>query len=123
MCMKNSKPRIAIIGHRGIPSSYGGFETLADELSQRIVQRGFETIVYCRSNYFKEKPKEFHGAKLIYLPTIAWKFLDTPVHSVLTTLHLLIKNTADTVIVVNVGNALFAWILKLFGKKVFLNVD
>ena len=40
--------RIAIVGTRGIPAAYGGFETLAWELSARLAARGHEVTVYCR---------------------------------------------------------------------------
>ncbi|HQK76204.1 MAG TPA: DUF1972 domain-containing protein, partial [Candidatus Hydrogenedentes bacterium] len=40
--------RIAILGTRGIPANYGGFETFAQELSVRLAERGHEVCVYCR---------------------------------------------------------------------------
>ncbi len=120
----SSKPlRIAILGHRGIPSSYGGFETFAEEIGKCLVRLGCDVTAYCRSNYFKEKPKNYHGVKLIYLPTIAHKQLDTFVHSFLSTFHLIFKNTADAILMVNVGNAPFALLAKIFGKKVIFCVD
>jgi len=119
----NKIPRVAIFGHRGIPSSYGGFETFAEEIGKCLVRLGCETTAYCRSNYFKNRPKQYHGIKLVYLPTITHKQLDTFVHSFLTVFHIIFKNTADVVLVVNVGNAPFALIAKLFGKKVIFCVD
>ena len=41
--------RIAILGTRGIPASYGGFETFAEELSTRLAARGHHVAVYCRA--------------------------------------------------------------------------
>lgn len=120
---ENSDYRIAIIGHRGIPNSYGGFETLAEELSSCLVNLGAKTTVYCRTNYFENKPSTFHGAKLVYLPSIPKKSLETIVHTFVSVLHIFIKNTADTVIVVNVGNAPAALLAKLLGKKVIFCVD
>lgn len=123
--VKNNQivPKIAIIGHRGIPNSYGGFETLTEEISDRLVKFGSKVTVYCRSNYFKEKPTHYKGAVLTYLPTVENKFLDTPVHSLLSVVHTIIKRTADVIIMVNVGNAPFALLAKLFGKKVIFCVD
>src|SRR5712692_5353168 len=40
--------KIAIIGTRGIPARYGGFETFAEQLSKRLVTRGHQVTVYCR---------------------------------------------------------------------------
>ena len=43
--------RIALLGTRGIPARYGGFETFAEELSTRLVERGHHVTVYCRAPY------------------------------------------------------------------------
>src|SRR3989338_2663401 len=115
--------RIAILGHRGIPNNYGGFETFAEELSKGLVGLGQKVVVYCRKNYFTERPAEYKGARLVYLPTITHKAFDTFVHTFISVLHVLFKNTADVVIVVNVGNAPFAGLAKIFGKKVIFCVD
>jgi len=121
--LKTGQPRVAILGHRGIPNNYGGFEILAEELSEKLVALNCAVTVYCRKNYFKDSPKEHKGATLVYLPTIAQKFLDTPFHTLLSVGHVFLKNTAELVIMVNVGNAPFALLARLLGKKVILNVD
>ena len=77
--------RIAILGTRGIPANYGGFETFAEELSIRLVERGHEVSVYCRERH---DFTEFHGVRLIYLSTIRRKYFDTLAHTFLSTLHL-----------------------------------
>lgn len=118
-----NQPRIAILGHRGIPNSYGGFETLAEEIADRLVGFGASVKVYCRSNYFEKRPTRYKGVDLVYLPTVNYKTLDTPVHSFVSVLHVIFKNTADVVVMVNVGNAPFALLAKLFGKKVVFCVD
>ncbi len=115
--------RLAIIGHRGTPSSYGGFETFAEEIGTCLVKLGIVVTSYCRSNYFKEKPQTYKGIKLTYLPTITRQSLDTIVHTFLSVIHVLIHNTADVVMVVNVGNAPWALLAKLCGKKVIFCVD
>ena len=120
---QSTKQKVAILGHRGIPNNYGGFETLAEKLAEKLVDLGCETTVYCRSNYFKDQPEVYKGAKLIYLPTLPKKSLDTFFHSFISTIHLIFNNTAKTVLMVNVGNAPFALIAKIFGKKVILCVD
>src|SRR5215813_6942928 len=66
--------RIAIVGTRGIPANYGGFETFAEELSTRLVARGHDVVVYCRARYAEPA---YHGVRLQYLPTIRHKYLDT----------------------------------------------
>ena len=78
--------RIALLGTRGIPANYGGFETFAEELSARLAARGHEVTVYCRKPY--PQPR-YRGVRLQYLPTIRHKYLDTLAHAFLSTLHLL----------------------------------
>ena len=78
--------RIAILGTRGIPANYGGFETFAEELSTRLVERGHEVTVYCRERH--PEPR-YRGVRLQYLPTIRHKYFDTLAHTFFSTLHLL----------------------------------
>ena len=59
--------KIAIVGTRGIPARYGGFETFAEELSTRLVMRGHEVTVYCRQRHAEGT---YLGVLLVYLPTI-----------------------------------------------------
>jgi hypothetical protein len=65
----NTTPlKIAIIGSRGYPYVYSGYETLIKELSERLVERDCEVTVYCHRNLFKEKPAIVNGVKLVYVP-------------------------------------------------------
>ncbi len=114
---------MAILGHRGIPNSYGGFESFVEKISEGLVGLGVAVTVYCRTQYFKERPVEYKGARLIYLKTITNKAFDTFVHTFLSVFHSLFTNSADVLIIVNVGNAPFALLARLFGKKVILCVD
>jgi len=111
--------KLAILGTRGIPARYGGFETFAEELSRRLAARGHQVTVYCRSRY----PEAFyHGVRLRYLPTIRHKYLDTVVHTFLSTLDLLIRRQ-DVALYCNAANALFTFLPRLLGIPVALNVD
>src|SRR5271154_2900073 len=96
--------RIAILGTRGIPARYGGFETFAEELSTRLAARGHKVTVYCRQK--SESP--YLGVNLVCLPTIRHKYLDPIVHSFLSTLHLL-AHRGDAVLYCNAANAIFTW--------------
>ena len=78
--------RIAILGTRGIPANYGGFETFAEELSARLVERGHEVTVYCRERH---PDGQYRGVRLQYLPTIRHKYFDTLAHTCVSTFHLL----------------------------------
>ncbi|HEY2846661.1 MAG TPA: DUF1972 domain-containing protein, partial [Pyrinomonadaceae bacterium] len=114
--------RIAIIGTRGIPANYGGFETFAEELSKRLVARGHEVTVYCRSHYVDSALKEHNGAQLVVLPTLRHKYLDTVIHSLLSVLHA-VPERFDVVLVCNAANSPWIPILKWTGTPVAINVD
>ncbi len=117
----NERPlRVALIGSRGIPASYGGYETLMEELAPRLVARGFAVTVYCRSHYTPRGLSTHLGARLVELPTIRSKHLDTPVHTLLSCLHAG-REGYDAALMVNSANAMF---LPLLGDiPVALNVD
>lgn len=114
--------RIAILGTRGIPASYGGFETFAEHLSTRLVTRGHEVTVYCRSHYVSPRQLEYHGVRLKVLPTIRHKYFDTVVHSFLSALDAAPRGF-DAALICNAANAPFAPILRLTGTPVAINVD
>ena len=116
------RPRVALIGSRGIPARYGGYETLFDELAPRLVARGFDVTVYCRSHNDPRRRARRRGARLVHLPTLRTKHLDTPVHTLLACLHAA-GERFDAALVVNGANALFLPILAAGGVPCALNVD
>jgi glycosyltransferase involved in cell wall biosynthesis len=111
--------RFAILGTRGIPARYGGFETFAEELSARLAARGHRVTVYCRQRH---PEPSYRGVRLKYLPTVRHKYLDTIAHTLLSTLHLL-GTRQDAVLYCNAANAVFTWMPRLAGMPVALNVD
>ncbi len=112
--------RFAILGTRGIPARYGGFETFAEELSTRLAARGHTITVYCRE---KHPQPVYRGVRLKYLPTIRHKYLDTIAHTCLSTLHLAVARPCDAALYCNAANAVFTWIPRVLGMPVALNVD
>ena len=114
--------RIAILGTRGIPASYGGFETFAEHLSTRLVARGHEVTVYCRAHYVSPRQLEYHGVRLKVLPTIRHKYFDTVVHTFLSAIHA-VSGRYDAALICNCANAPFSPILRLTGTPVAINVD
>ena len=110
---------IAILGTRGIPGRYGGFETFADQLARRLVERGHRVTVYCRERHTEPT---YLGSELRYLPTIRHKYLDTIVHTALSTVHLLFHRV-DVALYCNAANAIFCGMPRLAGMPVALNVD
>jgi glycosyltransferase involved in cell wall biosynthesis len=114
--------RIAILGTRGIPAAYGGFETFAEHLSTRLAARGHEVTVYCRAHYTSPRQLEYQGVRLKVLPTIRHKYFDTIVHAFLSSLHAM-PARYDAALICNAANAPFAPLLRAVGTPVAVNVD
>jgi len=114
--------RIAILGTRGIPASYGGFETFAEHLATRLVARGHEVTVYCRAHYVSPRQLKYHGVRLKVLPTIRHKYFDTVIHTFLSAIHA-VSGRYDAALICNCANAPFSPILRLTGTPVAINVD
>jgi glycosyltransferase involved in cell wall biosynthesis len=117
--------RFAILGTRGIPARYGGFETFAEELSTRLVQRGHQVTVFCRQPH----PEAFYrGVRLVYVATIKHKYLDTIAHTYFSTMHVFRHRRDslgqfDALLYCNAANAIFTWVPRMVGMPVALNVD
>lgn len=116
------KLRLAICGGRGIPSTYSGTESFFIEIAPRLAERGHHVIVYCRKSLYKERPLEYKGVQLIYLPSIETKNLGTFTHT-LACMFDVLRRDVDAMLVTNVANAFHCLIPRIFGKKCALNVD
>jgi len=114
--------RIAILGTRGIPASYGGFETFAEHLATRLVARGHEVTVYSRAHYVSPRQLEYHGVRIKVLPTIRHKYFDTVIHTFLSAVHA-VSQRFDAALICNSANAPFSPILRFTGTPVAINVD
>jgi glycosyltransferase involved in cell wall biosynthesis len=120
--MKRPPLKISIIGSRGYPYVYSGYETLVKNIGERMVTGGAQVTVYCHSYLFDQKPKQLNGIYLKYIPTIKSKSLSQPIHSFLAFWHAAFSN-ADVVLVLNVSNGPFGIITRLFKKPTLINVD
>jgi glycosyltransferase involved in cell wall biosynthesis len=114
--------RIAIIGSRGYPYVYSGYETFVKELSERLVLQGIGVTVYCHRNLFRFRPKKVNGIRLVYIPTIEKKNLSQFIHSFQSMVHVCFSS-CDVVLVVNSANGPFGLITRIFGKRTVINVD
>ena len=112
----NKKLKIAIIGSRGYPYVYSGYETLVKELSERLVKSGHDVRVYCHSSLFNKKPKQVNGIELVYTPSIETKFLSQFINSFFSFIHVCFSKI-DVVLVVNSANGPFGIFTKIFQKK------
>lgn len=114
--------KIAFMGSRGIPARYSGFETFYEELAVRLVERGHEVTVYNRSKFIRDIRGAYKGVRLVSLPSIQTKHLDTITHTALSSLHALFQGY-DIAYYCIVGNSPLVWLPRLVGARTLLNVD
>jgi glycosyltransferase involved in cell wall biosynthesis len=115
--------KIALAGTRGVPAAYSGFETAVENIGVRLAERGHDVTVYCRPHMVEGRYRTYRGMRLVYLPTVASKHLDTFVHTFVSTLHLGFLRRPDVAIYFIAGNSPFAGICKALGVPSLLNVD
>ena len=119
---REGKQSVAFLGCRGVPARYSGFETLVEELGARLAERGHGVTVYNRSHFYPHRLREYRGMRIVYLPSIQTKSLETITHTLLAVIHAAAR-TFDVVYLCGVGNSILAGILKLTGSRVIVNVD
>ncbi|PFG37501.1 glycosyltransferase involved in cell wall biosynthesis [Flavimobilis soli] len=112
---------IAMIGTRGVPARYGGFETAVEEVGRRLAARGHEVRVYCRNGNSEERG-EYAGMSLVTLPAVRHRALETLSHSGLSVMHLLTRRT-DVAFVFNAANAPFLPAVRAARVPVATHVD
>jgi glycosyltransferase involved in cell wall biosynthesis len=113
--------RVAFIGGRGVIGKYSGIEGYYEEVGRRLAASGHEVTVYCR-NYFTPRQPQHNGMRLVYLPTIRSKHLDTFLHTLLSTAHVMFRS-CDIVHYHTLGPALFSFFPRLAGKKTAVTVQ
>jgi glycosyltransferase involved in cell wall biosynthesis len=87
-----------------------------------LAARGHDVTVYCRSHYVSKTLKEYRGVRLVTLPTVRHKYLDTVVHTALSAAHAM-RERFEVVLVCNAANALVSVLPRMVGTRVALNVD
>src|ERR1700757_4249038 len=113
---------IAIVGTRGIPNRYGGFERFAEQISSRFADHGHRVTVYCRRAFTRPDDIYDRRVRRVIVPSLHQKHLDTWVSTLFAAVHVAFSDN-DVVLLCNVANAPFAYIPRMFGKPVVLNVD
>jgi glycosyltransferase involved in cell wall biosynthesis len=109
-------PRVAVLGLRGVPASWGGVERQCEELYTRLAAAGFPITIYCRSSYVPHGTTSYRGIRLIRLPAVAGKHMEAFLHTLLACLHL-IFHRCDIVHLYSQGPALFAPLIRLIKPK------
>src|SRR3954467_15665266 len=94
--------RIAMIGTRGVPARYGGFETAVEEVGSRLAARGHSVVVYCRND--GQRAERYRGMQLVNLPALRLKQTETLSHTTLSVAHVA-RHGCDAAIVFNAANA------------------
>ncbi len=114
--------KVAIIGSRGYPYVYGGYETVVKELSERLVRKGVEVHVYNQRNLFKDRPATVNDIHIHYIPTLPQKSLNQIIYCFLALLRATFSS-ADVILVLNLAAGPMGWIPKITGKKTIINTD
>jgi len=115
--------KIAVLGTRGIPASYSGFETAVEQITSRLVERGHDVHVYCRPHVVDPSRTVWKGAHLIHLRTIRNKYLDTFVHTFLSALHAAWVLKPDVALFFIAGNSPLCLITRARGIPTLINID
>ncbi|MEU4017136.1 glycosyltransferase [Microbacterium sp. NPDC028030] len=112
---------IAMVGTRGVPAAYGGFETAIEEVGRRLADRGHDVVVYTRGSERREK--EYLGMRVVHLPAVPVKQVETLSHTGLSALHLMFGRRPDATFVFNAANSPFLPLLRLRRAPVALHMD
>jgi glycosyltransferase involved in cell wall biosynthesis len=116
--------RIAIIGSRGFPSTYGGYETLVREIAPTWAKEGHEVTVYCRFRRSSARQWMEEGVRCRWVPGIDSNSLSTLTFGATTMLDAALRRPKfDVALVVNIANGLFLPLLKMRGIPSVVNTD
>jgi glycosyltransferase involved in cell wall biosynthesis len=110
-----------MMGTRGVPALYGGFETAVEEIGARLVQRGHEVTVYSRNP--GQNLTEYRGMTVVNMPAVRHRMAETLSHTALSAVHAIIKDKPDVCLLLNAGNAPFVTPLQAAGVPVAIHLD
>lgn len=122
--------KVAIIGHKRIPSREGGVEIVVEELATRLIKKGHKVDVYNRigrnvqsrnDDKNRKKLKEYKGIKIINIPTINKKGLDAFIYSIIATIRSLFGRY-DVIHYHAEGSCAMLWIPHLFKIKTIVTI-
>lgn len=111
--------RLAILGARGIPARYGGFETFAEQLAVRLTERGHDVTVFCEAaGNVKE---EYKGAKLRHVPARNFGPLSTVMYDAACLWRA--RSRFDVIYMLGYGSSALCWLPRMWGSQVWINMD
>lgn len=116
--------RIAMVGTRGVPARYGGFETCVEEVGSRLAERGHEVVVYCKrpEQGARGALRTYRGMSLVHVPAVPRRSLETLSRTTLSVAHL-VGRPVDAVLLFNAANAPLLPVLRARGLPVATHVD
>ena len=118
------RKRIAFAGTRGLPASYGGFETAVDEITRRFVRAGYDCHVFCRRSHSRRMPAEDNGRRLIYVRGATSPRLETVMSAIQTGWYLVRhRREYDHVFWFNNANLPGILLTRLAGLSITVNTD
>ncbi len=119
---QNSKPSVAILGTRGIPTEYGGFETFGKKLAQYLISKRYQVSAYGIHRYQPKIQAEMPGLKQIWLPSPKHRGLEKTFAAWTSVVHASLSDT-DVILMLGVSPALLSFLPKLIGKRIIINLD
>jgi glycosyltransferase involved in cell wall biosynthesis len=114
------KRTVAVIGTRGYPSYYGGFETATRKLVPYLVESGWEVTVYCRRDQVAVMRED--GVRQVFTPGVDSRRLSTLSFGLTAVLHAVFRRP-DVALVMNCANGFWIPLLRLRRIPVVVNVD
>jgi len=129
LLISNSKPqildaprlRIGVLGIRGVPSTYSGYETFLTAMLPELAARGHDITTYVRGE--DDGVAEWKGIKRRHLPSVESKAFETISHTAVGSVAARLSGEHDVLLCCNVACALFTWLPAHTGLPVVLNVD
>jgi glycosyltransferase involved in cell wall biosynthesis len=115
------KPRYVVIGSRGYPSTYGGYETFVRRFAPWLAERA-DVTVYGRTTRLRFEREEIDGVTVVHTPGVDSKSIGTLTHGLTACLHAAFTRP-DAALVLNVANGFFVFLLRLRGIRTIVNVD
>lgn len=113
--------KVTLMGTRGVPALYGGFETAVEEIGSRLATRGYDVTVYCRNP--GQHITSYKDMRLVNLPAVRHRTTETLSHTTLSAAHAIIRERPDVVLLLNAGNAPLLKPLRLAGIPTAIHLD